>query len=31
VTRVPFRPRIDGRGSLPDLGIYATLTVSPNP
>ena len=31
VTRVPLRPRIDGRGSLPDLGIYATVTVSPNP
>jgi hypothetical protein len=28
---VPFVPRIDGRGTLPDLGIYATLTVSPNP
>ena len=31
VTNVPLRPRIDGRGSLPDLGIYATVTVSPNP
>jgi hypothetical protein len=31
VTRVTFRPRIDGRGSLPDLGVYATVTVSPNP
>ena len=31
VTRVPLRPRIDGRGALPDLGIYATVTVSPNP
>ncbi|HTD63157.1 MAG TPA: hypothetical protein VK732_00305 [Verrucomicrobiae bacterium] len=31
VTRVPLRPRIDGRGALPDLGIYVTVTVSPNP
>jgi len=31
VTRVALRPRIDGRGALPDLGIYATVTVSPNP
>jgi drug/metabolite transporter (DMT)-like permease len=30
-TRVHLLPRIDGRGSLPDLGIYATVTVSPNP
>jgi hypothetical protein len=30
VKRVPLRPRIDGRGQLPDLGIYMTLTVSPN-
>jgi hypothetical protein len=30
-SRVQLLPRIDGRGSLPDLGIYATLTVSPNP
>jgi hypothetical protein len=30
-TRVPLRPRIDGRGQLPDLGIYVTVTVSPNP
>jgi hypothetical protein len=28
---VPLLPRIDGRGSLPDLGIHATVTVSPNP
>ncbi len=31
VTRIPLRPRIDGRGSLADLGIYVTVTVSPNP
>jgi hypothetical protein len=31
VSRVSFLPRIDGRGPLPDLGIYATVTVSPNP
>jgi hypothetical protein len=31
VAKVPLRPRIDGRGSLPDLGIYAKVTVSPNP
>ena len=31
VTRIPLRPRIDGRGALPDLGIYVTVTVSPNP
>jgi hypothetical protein len=30
VKRVPLRPRIDGRGQLPDLGIYMTVTVSPN-
>ena len=29
--KVFLTPRIDGRGSLPDLGIYATVTVSPNP
>jgi hypothetical protein len=29
--RIKLVPRIDGRGSLPDLGIYATVTVSPNP
>src|SRR2546425_7208828 len=29
--KVALTPRIDGRGSLPDLGIYATVTVSPNP
>jgi hypothetical protein len=28
---VSFLPRIDGRGSLPDLGIHATVTVSANP
>ena len=31
VTRVPLRPRIDGRGMLPDLGIYVKVTVTPNP
>jgi hypothetical protein len=30
-SKVHLLPRIDGRGSLPDLGIYATVTVSPNP
>ena len=30
-SKVPLLPRIDGRGSLPDLGIFATVTVSPNP
>jgi hypothetical protein len=30
-SNVSLLPRIDGRGSLPDLGIYATVTVSPNP
>jgi hypothetical protein len=30
-SKVLLFPRIDGRGSLPDLGIYATVTVSPNP
>jgi hypothetical protein len=30
-SRVSLFPRIDGRGSLPDLGIYAAVTVSPNP
>lgn len=29
VAKVQLLPRIDGRGSLPDLGIYATVTVSP--
>jgi hypothetical protein len=29
--KVFLTPRIDGRGSLPDLGIYASITVSPNP
>lgn len=28
---VPLLPRIDGRGPLPDLGIYAVVTVSKNP
>jgi hypothetical protein len=28
---VSFVPRIDGRGSLPDMGIYAIVTVSANP
>jgi hypothetical protein len=28
---VPLRPRIDGRGPLPDLGIFAVVTVSKNP
>lgn len=31
VSKIALRPRIDGRGALPDLGIYATVTVSPNP
>jgi len=30
-SKVWLLPRIDGRGSLPDLGIYATVTVQPNP
>ena len=30
-SKVLLHPRIDGRGPLPDLGIYATVTVSPNP
>jgi hypothetical protein len=30
-SKVHLLPRIDGRGSLPDLGIFATVTVSPNP
>jgi hypothetical protein len=30
-SKVALLPRIDGRGSLPDLGIYATVTVSANP
>jgi len=30
-SKIKLLPRIDGRGSLPDLGIYATVTVSPNP
>ena len=28
---VPLLPRIDGRGPLPDLGIYAVVTVAKNP
>jgi hypothetical protein len=31
VAKIPLLPRIDGRGRLPDLGIYATVTVTPNP
>jgi hypothetical protein len=31
VSTVALLPHIDGRGALPDLGIYATVTVSPNP
>jgi len=31
VSKIKLVPRIDGRGPLPDLGIYATVTVSPNP
>jgi hypothetical protein len=31
VAKVTLLPRIDGRGQLSDLGIYATVTVSPNP
>jgi hypothetical protein len=31
VSKVALLPRIDGRGRLPDLGIYAAVTVSPNP
>ena len=31
VAKIALLPRIDGRGALPDLGIYATVTVSPNP
>jgi hypothetical protein len=31
VSRIALLPRIDGRGLLPDLGIYAAVTVSPNP
>jgi hypothetical protein len=30
-SRVSLLPRIDGRGTLPDLGIYAAVTVSPHP
>jgi hypothetical protein len=29
--RIKLVPRIDGRGPLPDLGIYATVNVTPNP
>ena len=31
VAKIALFPRIDGRGSLPDLGIYARLTVSSTP
>ena len=31
IAKIKLNPRIDGRGSLPDLGIYATVTVTPNP
>jgi hypothetical protein len=31
VAKIALLPRIDGRGRLPDLGIYARVTVSPNP
>jgi hypothetical protein len=31
VSKVALLPRIDGRGRLPDLGIYAAVTVSANP
>jgi hypothetical protein len=31
VSKIALRPRIDGRGPLPDLGLYVTVTVSPNP
>jgi hypothetical protein len=31
VSKVSLLPRIDGRGRLPDLGIYAAVTVSANP
>ena len=30
-SKVKLLPRIDGRGPLPDLGIFATVTVAPNP
>ena len=30
-SKVSLLPRIDGRGPMPDLGIYATVTVSPKP
>ncbi len=29
--KLPLRPQIDGRGPLPDLGIFATVTVSTKP
>jgi len=29
--KLPLTPRIDGRGPLPDLGIFATVTVSTAP
>jgi hypothetical protein len=31
VAKIHLLPQIDGRGKLPDLAIYVTLTVSPNP
>jgi hypothetical protein len=31
VAKVALLPRIDGRGSLPDLGIFARVTVASNP
>ena len=31
VAKIHLLPQIDGRGKLPDLGIYVTVTVSPNP
>jgi len=31
VAKIQLLPRIDGRGRLPDLGIYATVTVTANP
>jgi hypothetical protein len=30
-SKIKLLPRIDGRGALPDLGIYASVTVSSNP
>jgi hypothetical protein len=31
VAKIHLLPQIDGRGKLPDLGIYVTVTVSPSP